>query len=201
MAQRALPAAHYSFPGHTLAAGHRELDHLQRQGRCSSTGGEVTPEAFDPVSFKAAKLECLTRSAVVFNRQQQEGSVHVMVQEDATDMASKFVKDELVCLSSYKWLPPSSTETRLLFQTLHRFLVSGYEQEFFKGFMVPMSGTSLKEMARDSGKFDKSSWIKEPSCSRRSLSASSHANFDKVMKRERQSFNSTCQEQEQKSCI
>ncbi|XP_024524086.1 AP-5 complex subunit beta-1 [Selaginella moellendorffii] len=102
-----------------------------REGVLPLVAKSLYPEAFDPLSLKAAKLECLARFAVVFDRQQREGSsenfVRVMVQEDATDMASKLLKDGLVCLSSYKWLPPSSTETRLLFRTLHRFLVSGYE--------------------------------------------------------------------------
>ncbi|KAG6551926.1 hypothetical protein Mapa_006543 [Marchantia paleacea] len=79
------------------------------------------PLVFDPLSLKAAKLGALAQCAVAIDKQkasvQGNGNTNVEI-----DSSSKMLNEGLLSVSSYTWLPPWSTETRLAFHIFHRFL-------------------------------------------------------------------------------
>lgn len=79
------------------------------------------PSLFDPLALKALKLDLLAFcSRCIGILRSKEGS-HEMV--DSINPVKLF-KDGLVCLSSFKWLPPGSTETAIVLRTLHKFVIS-----------------------------------------------------------------------------
>lgn len=115
------------------------------------------PRMYDPLALQAVKLETLAQCAA------QLPSGDGMVKSEAavagdvamgifkvlemsaapTDTASKILNEGLLCLSSFTWLPPSSTETQITFFVLHNFLTAA----------VPHKGSSPDA---DIGKFTKS---------------------------------------------
>ncbi|KAK9676486.1 hypothetical protein RND81_11G080100 [Saponaria officinalis] len=73
------------------------------------------PKVYDALSLKAMKLDLLAFSCIVGNSgSSQDGSV---------TSSMTYLKDALVCVEAYKWLPPWSTETAVAFRTLHKFLI------------------------------------------------------------------------------
>ncbi|KAG0476012.1 hypothetical protein HPP92_012853 [Vanilla planifolia] len=83
------------------------------------------PTVFDPLSLKASKLDVLSSFAAYLDDtpierdlSSQEGQ-----KKDGDDTVAKFFEEGLVCLSAFKWLSPSSSETTLFFRTLHKFLI------------------------------------------------------------------------------
>lgn len=112
------------------------------------------PLVYDPLSLKLSKLGALAHCAAILAsssssessaspqmlppsptsrsktalapRKRQVGIYNVLSMGDSpTDPASKLLNEGLFCLSSFTWLPPSSTETHLTFQVLHKFLTAG----------------------------------------------------------------------------
>lgn len=118
---------------------------LQRERKSllvSMTSG-LYPSVFDPLSLKAIKLDALAYCAVDFDPSLRDTRHHsatgpdtliateqwsVLKSDgpDATETrevtAGKLFNDGIVCVSAFRWLPPWSTETRLAFRMLHRFL-------------------------------------------------------------------------------
>ncbi|BFI27642.1 AP-5 complex subunit beta-1 [Marchantia polymorpha subsp. ruderalis] len=79
------------------------------------------PQVFDPLSLKAAKLGALAQCAVAIDK--QKASVEANGNTDVEiNSSSKMLTEVLLSVSSYTWLPPWSTETRLAFHIFHRFL-------------------------------------------------------------------------------
>ncbi|XP_074307712.1 uncharacterized protein LOC141642718 [Silene latifolia] len=73
------------------------------------------PKVYDALALKALKLDLLAFSSIFSDSGlSQDGSVLSIV---------TCLKDGLVCLEAYKWLPPWSTETAVAFRTLHKFLI------------------------------------------------------------------------------
>ncbi|KAL9244254.1 hypothetical protein vseg_018051 [Gypsophila vaccaria] len=69
------------------------------------------PKVYDALALKAVKLDLLAFSCIVGDSgSSRDGSVTCL-------------KDALICVEAYKWLPPWSTETAVAFRTLHRFLI------------------------------------------------------------------------------
>ncbi|XP_027356487.1 AP-5 complex subunit beta-1 [Abrus precatorius] len=76
------------------------------------------PALFDPLALKALKLDLL---AFCFY------CVHVLrLKSDSDSLIDpvKLFEDGLVCVSSFKWLPPGSTEIAVAFRTFHKFLIA-----------------------------------------------------------------------------
>ncbi|GLJ40868.1 hypothetical protein SUGI_0845440 [Cryptomeria japonica] len=111
---------------------------LQKNRRSTlvSIASDLYPPVFDPLSLKAIKLDALAYCAINFDPTPTErlhlptnrpldfsvserGNTSVAVGEVT---AGKLFNDGLACVSSFRWLPPWSTETRLAFRMLHRFL-------------------------------------------------------------------------------
>jgi len=111
------------------------------------------PRMYDPLALQALKLETLAQCAAQLpsgdGMVKSEGDVGMgifkVLKMSATpaDAASKILNEGLLCLSSFTWLPPSSTETQITFFVLHDFLTAA----------VPHKGSSP---VADIGKFTKS---------------------------------------------
>lgn len=90
------------------------------------------PRMYDPLALQALKLETLAQCAAQLPS--RDGTVaddnamgifKVLEMSAAPkDAASKILNEGLLCLSSFTWLPPSSTETRITFFVLHNFLTA-----------------------------------------------------------------------------
>ncbi|KAL1368549.1 hypothetical protein HN51_022698 [Arachis hypogaea] len=76
------------------------------------------PALFDPLALKALKLDLLVFCSVC---------VEVLRMKEDRDAelvdSVKLLEDGLICVSSFKWLPPSSTEIAIAFRTFHKFLI------------------------------------------------------------------------------
>jgi len=76
------------------------------------------PALFDPLALKALKLDLLAFSSVC---------AHVLKLKSGSEELIdpvKLFENGLVCVSSFKWLPPMSTETAVAFRTFHMFLIA-----------------------------------------------------------------------------
>ncbi|XP_029127151.1 AP-5 complex subunit beta-1 [Cajanus cajan] len=73
------------------------------------------PALFDPLALKALKLDLLVFCSCVLR-----------LKGDSDELVDpvKLFEDGLVCVSSFKWLPPGSTETAVAFRTFHKFLIA-----------------------------------------------------------------------------
>jgi AP-5 complex subunit beta-1 len=111
------------------------------------------PRMYDPLALQALKLETLAQCAAQLASVEATGSgvgqgsmgiFKVLNMGVApADTASQILNEGLLCLSSFTWLPPSSTETRIAFFVLHSFLTAA----------VPHKGSSPDA---EIGKFTKS---------------------------------------------
>ncbi|KAJ7187624.1 hypothetical protein O6H91_07G111200 [Diphasiastrum complanatum] len=114
-----------------------------------SLGTSLYPLIFDPLSLKASKIECLTYCAAWLDASTKEEIKDDKISQkqkakpfepffeggipsnqrssgdEHYDPASKLFSDGITCLSAFRWLPRESTETRLTFHVLHRFLTAG----------------------------------------------------------------------------
>ncbi|XP_028760798.1 AP-5 complex subunit beta-1-like [Neltuma alba] len=79
------------------------------------------PNLFDPLALKALKLDLLALCSICVDILRSGGSSQEEV--DSVNPVQLF-GDSLVCVSSFKWLPPGSTETAVMFRTLHKFVIS-----------------------------------------------------------------------------
>ena len=78
------------------------------------------PAVFDPLALKALKLDLLAFCLVCVDVLRMKSSSH----EEAELVDSvKLLEDGLICVSSYKWLPPGSTEIAIAFRTFHKFVI------------------------------------------------------------------------------
>ncbi|KAK7264141.1 hypothetical protein RJT34_31745 [Clitoria ternatea] len=78
------------------------------------------PALFDPLALKALKLDLLAFSSVCVNVMRMKGNSG---SDELVDLVKLF-EDGLVCVSSFKWLPPGSTEIAVAFRTFHKFLIA-----------------------------------------------------------------------------
>ncbi|OIW05630.1 hypothetical protein TanjilG_23416 [Lupinus angustifolius] len=78
------------------------------------------PSLFDPLALKALKLDLLAFCAVCVDVLRLKCDSR---KEDEVVDVVKLFEDGLVCVSSFKWLPPGSTEIAVAFRTFHKFLI------------------------------------------------------------------------------
>ncbi|WVZ12617.1 hypothetical protein V8G54_017147 [Vigna mungo] len=76
------------------------------------------PALFDPLALKALKLDLLAFSSVCANVLRLKSGYDELIDP------VKLFENGLVCVSSFKWLPPTSTETAVAFRTFHKFLIA-----------------------------------------------------------------------------
>ncbi|RDX98420.1 AP-5 complex subunit beta-1, partial [Mucuna pruriens] len=76
------------------------------------------PALFDPLALKALKLDLLAFCTVCVCALRLKGDFDELVDP------VKLFEGGLVCVSSFKWLPPGSTETAVAFRTFHKFLIA-----------------------------------------------------------------------------
>ncbi|GFP83035.1 ap-5 complex subunit beta-1 [Phtheirospermum japonicum] len=82
------------------------------------------PTIFDPLAIKALKLDLLTYcSSLVGKPGDADGVKGVDGNKEVYEV--KLFEDGLVSVSSFKWLPPWSTETAVAFRSFHKFLIGG----------------------------------------------------------------------------
>lgn len=79
------------------------------------------PAVFDPLALKLLKLDLFAFCSILAN---DLGSTDKNANGSRVSVVKLF-EDGLVCVSSFKWLPPWSTETSVAFRTFHKFLISG----------------------------------------------------------------------------
>lgn len=79
------------------------------------------PTLFDPLSLKALKLDLLAFCSICADILRAKDHSH---EEVYSVNSVKLFEDGLVCASSFKWLPPWSTETAIVFRTLQKFVIS-----------------------------------------------------------------------------
>ncbi|CAI9778197.1 unnamed protein product [Fraxinus pennsylvanica] len=79
------------------------------------------PTLFDSLSLKALKLDLLAYCSVLSN----SGDANAVkdVEGGMEVFEVKLFEDGLVAMSAFKWLPPWSTETAVVFRTFHKFLI------------------------------------------------------------------------------
>eukprot|EP00250_Pteridium_aquilinum_P011207 c19906_g1_i1 orf=537-4184(+) len=94
----------------------------------ASMASSMYPQIYDPLSLKALKLDALAHCATFmqsmgesFESKQLSGELNLPCVQEG-EVASKLFKDGAVCLSAFHWLPSWSSETRLMFRMMHRFL-------------------------------------------------------------------------------
>ncbi|KAH7422710.1 hypothetical protein KP509_12G021400 [Ceratopteris richardii] len=96
--------------------------------RLETIASSMYPLIYDPLSLKALKLDVLAHCAAYV--QSSAAKLDAQRPREASDMqlvrgeefASRLFKDGTVCFSSFRWLPSWSSEARLMFRMLHRFL-------------------------------------------------------------------------------
>ncbi|KAL3695875.1 hypothetical protein R1sor_009951 [Riccia sorocarpa] len=101
----------------------RGIDALHRERKSSILAPyakSVYPLVFDPLSLKAAKLGALAQCAVAVEKEKAPANGNASV--EIIPPPSKMLKEGMLCVGSYTWLPPWSTETRLAFHIFHKFL-------------------------------------------------------------------------------
>ncbi|KAL4197389.1 hypothetical protein AMTRI_Chr04g188060 [Amborella trichopoda] len=97
------------------------------------------PPVFDPLALKALKLDVLAYCAIcveaslssVKRGDQQPGleDQGSSMKEELGISGRKMFEAGLICVSSFKWLPPGSTETMVAFRMFHKFLIGAASQE------------------------------------------------------------------------
>ncbi|CAA6662718.1 unnamed protein product [Spirodela intermedia] len=84
------------------------------------------PSLFDPLALKAAKLDVLALIAVLLDSSSGKNDKGKDEEGKKADEIAfspmKLFQACLVCVSAFRWLPPWSTETLVVFRTLHKFL-------------------------------------------------------------------------------
>lgn len=80
------------------------------------------PALFDPLALKALKLDLLAFCAVCVDVLRLKCTDSSTEEGELVDPVKLF-EDGLVCVSSFKWLPPGSTEIAVAFRTFHKFLI------------------------------------------------------------------------------
>ena len=76
------------------------------------------PSLFDPLALKALKLDLLASCSVLRLKSDSND-------DDSLVDPVKVFEQGLLSVSSFKWLPPVSTETAIAFRTFHKFLIAG----------------------------------------------------------------------------
>ncbi|KAG5145271.1 hypothetical protein JHK84_030814 [Glycine max] len=76
------------------------------------------PVLFDPLALKALKLDLLAFCSVCARVLRLKGGSHELIDP------VRLFEDGLVCVSSFKWLPPGSTETAVAVRNSHKFLIA-----------------------------------------------------------------------------
>lgn len=82
------------------------------------------PSVFDPLALKSLKLDFLAYSSILLDTDRSKVMINMKGELglDSSNVVSLF-KDGLVSVSSFKWLPPWSTETAVAFRAFHKFLI------------------------------------------------------------------------------
>lgn len=78
------------------------------------------PNVFEPLALKSLKLDLLAFCSVLID---ELGSIENNANGSRVSVVKLF-EDGLVCVSSFKWLPPWSTETAVAFRTFLKFFIS-----------------------------------------------------------------------------
>ncbi|XP_061342099.1 uncharacterized protein LOC133288379 isoform X2 [Gastrolobium bilobum] len=81
------------------------------------------PALFDPLALKALKLDLLAFCSVCVHALRLKSSSDSHQEDDFVNPVKLF-EDGLVSVSSFKWLPPGSTEIAVAFRTFHKFLIA-----------------------------------------------------------------------------
>lgn len=76
------------------------------------------PSLFDPLALKALKLDLIASCSVLRLKSDSND-------DDSLVDPVKVFEQGLLSVSSFKWLPPVSTETAIAFRTFHKFLIAG----------------------------------------------------------------------------
>ncbi|GMG98893.1 hypothetical protein Nepgr_000733 [Nepenthes gracilis] len=81
------------------------------------------PNVFDALALKSLKLDLLAFCSIYVGSDRLESVGGEFQEGDSALSAVKYFEDGLVSVSSFKWLPPWSTETSVAFRTFHKFLI------------------------------------------------------------------------------
>lgn len=81
------------------------------------------PALFDPLALKALKLDLLAFCSV--SRLKSDSNCKEEEEEEDEGLIDlvKLFEHGLLSVSSFKWLPPGSTEIAIVFRTFHKFLI------------------------------------------------------------------------------
>ncbi|CAL5212599.1 unnamed protein product [Lathyrus oleraceus] len=93
------------------------------------TGNEACstfyPSLFDPLALKALKLDLLASCSVLRQKSDSDYKSSSHDGDDGLVNPVKVFEQGLLSVSSFKWLPPGSTEIAVAFRTFHKFLITG----------------------------------------------------------------------------
>jgi AP-5 complex subunit beta-1 len=83
------------------------------------------PSLFDPLALKALKLDLLASCSVLRLKSDSDYNSSSRDGDDGLVDTVKVFEQGLLAVSSFKWLPPGSTEIAIAFRTFHKFLIAG----------------------------------------------------------------------------
>jgi AP-5 complex subunit beta-1 len=83
------------------------------------------PSLFDPLALKALKLDLLASCSVLRLKSDSDYNSSSRDGDDGWVDTVKVFEQGLLAVSSFKWLPPGSTEIAIAFRTFHKFLIAG----------------------------------------------------------------------------
>ncbi|KAG9146641.1 hypothetical protein Leryth_019677 [Lithospermum erythrorhizon] len=80
------------------------------------------PRVFDSLAIKSLRLDLLAYCSVLLDGLGSNGE-NMSTEIGSEISVAKLLEDALICVSDFKWLPPWSTETVVVFRTLHKFMI------------------------------------------------------------------------------
>ncbi|CAN1145029.1 AP-5 complex subunit beta-1 [Linum perenne] len=94
---------------------------IQKYRSVIEMGKKFYPGLFDPLALKALRLDMLAFSSICLEKSETEVGSDGKVGSGSSVM--KLFEIGLASVSTFKWLPSSSTETAVAFRSFHKFLI------------------------------------------------------------------------------
>ncbi|CAI0431884.1 unnamed protein product [Linum tenue] len=112
---------------------------MQKYRSVIDMGKKFHPDLFDPLALKALRLDMLAFWSICLDNSKTEiGSDEKL---GTGTSVVKLFEMGLVSVSSFRWLPPSSSETAVAFRSFHNFLIGVWSP----GDVYPSESTMTRE--------------------------------------------------------
>lgn len=119
-----LLAIHWLLGFNQLVFNKQQSSYIEKKSEHGNEACSILyPSLFDPLALKALKLDLLASGSVLRLKSDSNSSSHD--DDDGWIDPVKVFEQGLLSVSSFKWLPPASTEIAIAFRTFHKFLIAG----------------------------------------------------------------------------